>query len=154
TARNSPLSVYSVHEQIPRIVPHLMRKTAGKCIRLFANLAGQPASNSRLKTDALSSSGETEPPTDPASYLALFGNQPKTCQTSAPYFPQQTASYLSFAISNQDRFQKDLHALLEVRKELPALQTQLAAIKKSKNISFEEDIRPVFGGEFAVVEQS
>lgn len=153
-SRNSPLSVYFVHEQIPRIVKHLMRKTAGNFINLFDNLGGQSAWNLSFKNDALILSGESETANNKENYLELFGNQQKTSQTLYRYFPQHTASYLSFAISNQDRFQKDLHTLLEVRKELPALQTQFAAIKKSKNISFEEDIRPVFGGEFAVVEQS
>src|SRR5690606_10317109 len=153
-SRNSPLSVYFVHEQVPHIAKHLMRKTAGNFINLFDNLGGQSAWNLSFKNDALILSGESETANGKENYLALFGNQQKTSQTLYRYFPQHTASYLSFAISNQDRFQSDLRTLLEVRKELPALQAQFAAIKKSKNISFEEDIRPVFGREFAVVEQS
>ncbi|NGM64885.1 PQQ-like beta-propeller repeat protein [Sphingobacterium sp. SGR-19] len=153
-SRNSPLSVYFVHEQIPRIAEHLMRRNAGNFIKLFDNLGGQSAWNLSFKNDALILSGESETAHRKENYIELFGNQHKTSQTLYNYFPQNTASYLSFAISDTDSFRKDLLALLKQRGELPQLQAQFAEIKKSKDVSFEEDIHPIFGHEFALVEQS
>ncbi|PRD54518.1 hypothetical protein [Sphingobacterium gobiense] len=153
-SRNSPLSVYFVHEQIPRIAAHLMRRKAGHFIKLFNNLGGQSAWNLSFKNDALILSGESKTEHNKENYIELFGNQGKTSQTLYNYFPENTASYLSFAISDSDRFQKDLLALLKRRNELVQLQAQFAEMKKSKDVSFEEDIRPIFGREFALVEQS
>ncbi|PRD47932.1 NHL repeat-containing protein [Sphingobacterium haloxyli] len=153
-SRNSPLSVYFVHEQIPRIAAHLMRRKAGNFIKLFNNLGGQSAWNLSFKNDALILSGESKTTHNKENYIELFGNQGKTSQTLYTYFPENTASYLSFAISDSDNFRKDLLALLKRRNELLQLQAQFAEMGKSKDVSFEEDIRPSFGGEFALVEQS
>jgi len=153
-SRNSPLSIYFVHEQIPRIAEHLMRRKTGDFIRLFDQLGGQSAWNLSFKNDALILSGESETAHRKENYIELFGNQHKTSQTLYNYFPQNTASYLSFSISDPDSFRKDLLTLLEQRKELSPLKAQFAEMKKSKDISFEEDIRPIFGREFALAEQS
>lgn len=153
-SRNSPLSVYFIHNQIPRMAAHLMRRKAGNFIQLFDSLGGQSAWNLSFKNDALILSGESETAKKKENYIELFANQQKTSQTLYSYFPQTTASYLSFAISDTDRFRNDLLTLLKQRNELPPLQAQFAEIEKSKNISFEDDIRPVFGNEFAFVEQS
>ncbi len=153
-SRNSPLSIYFVHEQIPRIAEHLMRRNAGNFIKLFDHLGGQSAWNLSFKNDALILSGESETAHRKENYIELFGNQHKTSQTLYNYFPQNTASYLSFAISDSDSFRKDLLALLKQRGELSQLQAQFAEIKKTKDVSFEEDIPPIFGHEFALVEQS
>lgn len=153
-SRNSPLSVYFVHDQIPRIANHLMRRKAGNFIQLFDSLGGQSAWNLSFKNDALILSGESETVEKKENYIELFGNQRKTSQTLYNYFPQHTASYFSFAISDIDRFRDDLRALLKQRNELPQLQAQFAEMEKSKGISFENDICPAFGNEFAFVEQS
>ncbi|HLT86740.1 MAG TPA: hypothetical protein VKZ57_04060 [Sphingobacterium sp.] len=153
-SRNSPLSVYFVHEQIPRIAEHLMRRKAGDFIKLFDNLGGQSAWNLSFKNDALILSGESKTANRKENYIELFGNQHKTSQTLYNYFPENTASYLSFAISDSATFRRDLLTLLKQRGELPQLQAQFAEIKKSKDVSFDDDIRPIFGGEFALVEQS
>lgn len=153
-SRNSPLSVYFVHNQIPSIAAHLMRRKGGSFIKLFDNLGGQSAWNLSFKSDALILSGESETARKKENYIELFGNQRKTSQTMYTYFPQHTSSYLSFAISDTDRFRDDLQALLKQRNELPQLQAQFAEMEKRKDISFEEGIRPVFGNEFAFVEQS
>lgn len=153
-SRNSPLSIYFVHEQISQIAEHLMRRKTGDFIQLFKNLGGQSAWNLSFKNDALILSGESETAHRKEHYIELFANQHKTSQTLYNYFPQSTASYLSFAISDPDRFRNDLFSWLEQQKELPRLQAQFAEIKRSKDVSFEEDIRPIFGKEFALVEQS
>lgn len=153
-SRNSPLSVYFVHEQIPHIAKQLMRRKAGSVLQLFDAVGGRSAWNLSFKNDALILSGESETAKKTDNYLELFGNQQKTSQTLYNYFPEHTASYLSFAISDPERFQKDLHALLKQREEFSQLQAQFTEMKKSKSVSFEEDIRPAFGQEFALVEQS
>lgn len=153
-SRNSPLSIYFVHDQIPRIAEHLMRRKTGDFINLFDELDGQSAWNLSFKNDALILSGESETAQRKENYIELFSNQHKTSQTLYNYFPENTASYLSFAISDSDNFRKDLLALLKRREELAQLQAQFTEIKRNKDISFEEDIRPIFGQEFALVEQS
>lgn len=153
-SRNSPFSIYFVHEQIPRLAEHLMRRQAGSFIKLFDNLGGQSAWNLSFKNDALILSGESKIEEGRNSYLELFSEQRKTSQSLYQYFPEYTASYLSFALSDPFGFQKDLLSLLKLRDELTPLEVQFRAMEKSTGVSFDEDIHPVFGREFALVEQS
>ncbi len=153
-SRNSPLSVYFVHDQVPNIANHLMRNASGNFLRLFEHLGGQSAWNLNFKNDALILSGESETQHRKENYLEVFGQQSKTTQRLFNYFPENTASYLAFAVSNTSRFQQDLEAMFEKRGEWEKIQQQFGELKRSKDLSLVEDIRPIFGNEFAIVEQS
>jgi len=152
-SRNSPLSVYFVHNQIPEIAKHLMRRKYGKLIALFDSLGGQSSWNLNFKNDALILSGESEVDRKEEKYIELFGTQSKTTQRLYNFFPENTASYISFSISHNIRFQQELDGLLEKSGELRKIKNQLSEMEKNKKVSFEQDVRPVFGNEFAVVEQ-
>ena len=153
-SRNSPLSVYFVHDQLGALSQHLMRRKSGKALQLFEGLGGQSAWNLSFKSDALILTGESETVHKKENYLELFAAQQKSAQTLSGYFPEYTASFLSFAISDRRAFDTGLRALFEARKEASQLDAQFATIKESKNIDFTEDVRPVFAQEFAWVEQS
>src|SRR5690606_28802616 len=145
-SRNSPLSVYFVHNQVPEIAKLLMRKKYGKVISLFDSLGGQSAWNLNFKNDALILSGESQTE-HRDNYIELFGHQTKTTQSLHPYFPANTASYLSFSLSDKAQFHKNLWSLLEKREELKQIQAQLTEIKNSKNLSYDTDFLPLFSNE-------
>ncbi|TYP96179.1 hypothetical protein BC792_10778 [Sphingobacterium allocomposti] len=152
--RNSPMSVYFIHDQIPQIAKQVLRRKSGDTLGLFEQLGGKSAWNLNFKNDALILSGESETSGKKDNYLEIYGHQAKTTQSLYNVFPESTASYLSFAISDTARFRQDLTALFTARQELDQLQQQFSQIKRDKGVSFETDLRPAFGREFAVVEQS
>ncbi|KGE15547.1 PQQ-binding-like beta-propeller repeat protein [Sphingobacterium deserti] len=153
-SRNSPLSVYFVHEQIDGLSNKLLRKKPGSFLELFGNLGGQSAWNLNFKNDALILSGESETNKDLTNYLETFSHQNKTTQRLFNYFPENTASYLSFAISHPTRFNTDLQTMFQKRGEWEKLSASFNELARSKGISLDEDIRPIFGNEFALLEQS
>ncbi|MFD1768282.1 hypothetical protein [Sphingobacterium suaedae] len=153
-SRNSPLSVYFVHDQVNAIAKHVLRRKPGKTLNLFENLGGKSAWNLNFKNDALILSGESETAGNKENYLEIFSHQNKTTQGLYQFFPENTASYLSFAVSDRNRFQQDLAQLFVLRKEHEQLNRQFNELQKDKGVSFDKQIVPLFGDEFAVVEQS
>jgi len=152
--RNSPLRVYFVHDQLKNIAQQLMRSNYGQVISLFDNLGGQSAWNLNFKNDALILSGESETEQKKENYIELFSAQSKTTQELYQYFPESTASYLSFSLSSKERFQEDLKQLFRKRKEREKLQTLKESILKEKGVDIEKDLPRLLGNEFALVEQS
>ncbi|WP_085472215.1 PQQ-binding-like beta-propeller repeat protein [Sphingobacterium psychroaquaticum] len=153
-SRKAPLSVYFIHDQVKNMGSHILRSKYGKTIALFDNLGGQSAWNLNFKNDALILSGESETEHKKENYIELFSYQTKTTQSLYNYFPDNTASYLSFSISNNDRFKEDLRQLFEKRNELKTVNTLQENIQKQKGIHIGTDIGAILGSEFAVVEQS
>ncbi len=153
-SRNSPFSIYFMHDQITPISKTFMRNKAGYFLSLFDQLGGQSAWNMSFKNDALILSGESKTAHRKDNYLEIFSAQSKTTQRLFNYFPENTSSFLSFAISDQMKFFSDLKTLFTTRSEYAKMDDQLATISKSKNIDWEKDIRTLFSNEFAVVEQS
>jgi len=153
-SRNSPLSVSFSHGQLSEIANHLMHGKYGKTVSLFAGLGGRSVWNLYYKNDVLILSGESEIDRKGENYLELFSHQSKTPQNLYSFFPESTASYLSFSISDADRFRADLDALFAKRGELDRIKTGLAEAGERDAHSFERDLRPFFGNEFALVEQA
>lgn len=153
-SRNTPLSVYFVHDQVGPIAQHMMRSKYGKVISLFDQLGGQSAWNLNFKNDALILSGESETAHKKENYIELFSNQSKTTQELFNYFPETTASYISFSMSNKERFQEDLKQLFKKRKEWEKVNNMHLSVKKEKNLEIPQELTAFFANEFAVVEQS
>src|SRR5690606_11288261 len=51
--RNSPMSVYFIHDQIPQIAKQVLRRKSGDTLGLFEQLGGKSAWNLNFKNDAL-----------------------------------------------------------------------------------------------------
>ncbi|MGO1243366.1 MAG: hypothetical protein ACTMH4_04735 [Sphingobacterium sp.] len=153
-SRNSPLSVYFAHDQLSGIAKTFMRSKPANFLSLFEKLGGHSAWNLSFKNDALILSGESETSHKKDNYLEIFSAQNKTTQRLFNYFPENTSSFLSFAISNQQKFDSDLKNLFTLRSEYSKMDDQFAAISKNKNMNWEKEIRPIFSNEFALIEQS
>lgn len=152
--RNSPLSVYFVHDQVDAISQHILRKKNGSFLALFQQLGGQSAWNLNFKSDALILSGESETSGQRANYLEIFGQQNKVAQSLYQLFPEHTSSYLSFSISDRTLFQNALNKLFSERQESKKKEALAQTLKQDKGLSLEQDIFAIFGNEFAIVEQS
>lgn len=153
-SRNSPLSIYFAHQQITGIAKHFLRDQSGEFVRLFSEIGGESAWNLNYKNDALILSGESKMDPKQLSYLGLFAQQEKTIQKLYNYFPENTALYLEYSLSNKALFQSQLTELLGKRKEWEKLENQFAEMEKTKKISLKNDINPLFGNNFALVELS
>ena len=153
-SRNSPLSIYFVHNQITPIAKSFTRNKPGDFFTLIKQLEGQSAWNLSFKNDALILSGESETSHNKESYLELFSRQSKTTQRLFNYFPENTSSFLSFALSDQKQFYNDLKDLFTLRSEYAKMEDQLVTTSETTDMNWDSDIRTIFANEFAVVEQS
>ncbi|GHE23524.1 PQQ-like beta-propeller repeat protein [Sphingobacterium griseoflavum] len=153
-SRNSPLCVYFVHDQIDHIARHLMRGQPGSYLELFRSVGGQSAWNLNFKNDALILSGESETMRERKNYLEVFGRQSKTTQSLFNYFPENTASYMAFAISSSAMFHDDLQKMFDARGEADRLSNLFQQSAIDSELLTSKDTRQIFGNEFAIVEQS
>lgn len=150
-SKNSPLSVYFDHKQIPHITKQLIHRKPGQNISLFADLRGQSAWNINYKNDALMLVGESEVTND-SSYLSIFTNQSKTDQNLYTYFPSNTASYLEYSISDTTSFNKKLDSFFDKNDDRKRYMNHIQNVESSIKIDYEKNRRRIWGDNFATVE--
>ena len=150
-SRNTPLSVYFPHQQLPYAIKHFQRKEGGKFLDQFAGLDCQSAWNINFKQDALMLTGESELENTSENYLAVFRHQTKTTQNLYNYFPAATAVYMEYSFSNSEKFQADLSALFEARGNKAQIKTALDLIQDKTSPTGK--LRAALGKNFALIEQ-
>ncbi|MBE8719717.1 PQQ-binding-like beta-propeller repeat protein [Sphingobacterium pedocola] len=150
-SRNTPLSVFFPHQQLPAAVQQFQRTSSGTFLKQFEGLKGQSAWNINFKQDALMLTGESEIENTDGNYLALFRNQRKKTQYLYNFFPSATAVYMEYSVSNQRQFTEDLDDLFTFRKEKEKIYNQFKSQKDTIAIT---KFRQTLGTEFALIEQS
>lgn len=149
-SRNTPLSVYFPHQQLPAITKHFDQRNRGLFGRQFEGLLGQSAWNINFKQDALMLTGESDLENIAGNYLALFRNQRKTAQRLYNYFPASTAVYMNYSISDKKQFQEDLSKLLTFRKDNEKVNNPY---KEAKDSIATTKLGKALGTEFALIEK-
>lgn len=150
-SRNTPLSVFFPHQQLPSALQIFQRTSSGTFLNQFEGLKGQSAWNINFKQDALMLTGESEIENTEGNYLALFRNQRKKTQYLYNFFPSATSLYIEYSISDQQQFAKELDDLLTFRKEKEKIYNQFKSQRDTTTI-FE--FQKTLGLEFALIEQS
>ncbi|WP_140937561.1 PQQ-binding-like beta-propeller repeat protein [Sphingobacterium lumbrici] len=151
-SRNTPLSVFFPHQQLPSVLQQFQRTSSGTFLKQFEGLKGQSAWNINFKQDALMLTGESEIENTDGNYLALFRSQRKKTQYLYNFFPSATAVYIEYSISDQKQFTKDLNDLLTFRKERDKIYNQFKSQQQDTAAIFK--LQQALGLEFALIEQS
>ncbi|TZF84010.1 hypothetical protein FW774_11230 [Pedobacter sp. BS3] len=149
---NSPLNIYVNHQNLPGFLQRFISGKLSGNLSLLQQLSGFTSLNMNFKSDALMFNGISTVDTTQASYLNLFLRQQPVTTTLYKAFPAQTASYLSFGISNYKRYHAALSRLFEQRHELDKLKEQIQRIKAESGIDLDVNLKKYIGDEFALLE--
>ncbi|GGH23332.1 hypothetical protein FAZ19_13300 [Sphingobacterium alkalisoli] len=150
SSRNTPLSIFFPHQQLPTALEHFQRTSSGSFIKQFEELKGQSAWNINFKQDALMLTGESEVENTQGNYIALFRHQRKKTQYLHNFFPSSTAVYMEYSISDRRQFTDDISNLLKFRKENDRIYKQLTS-QQDTTVIYK--LQKALGLEFALIEQ-
>ncbi|MDF3076661.1 MAG: hypothetical protein K0S09_550 [Sphingobacteriaceae bacterium] len=121
---------------------------------LLKQASGYSTLNLNFKSDALMFNGIATVDTTTLRYFNLFRHQKPVSTTIIRAFPESTANYTAFAVSDYKQFNTGLNRLLNTRNELKKLQHQFDLLRASSGIDIDEDVKKYYGNEFAVLELS
>ncbi len=148
---NSLLKLHVVQHNLGGLAQHLTNGKGGAYLSLLENIGEQSSLHMNYKSDALIFSGFSEIKA-PEHYLSLFVSQSPVSQQIKHLFPANTATYLSFGISDFERFHAGNLALLEQEGQLAQMRDQHRIILDRNGVSIQDDLMPQWGDEFAIIE--
>lgn len=151
---NSPLTWHINHDRLFDFATGLMGNKPGDFVQLLAGLYGYSSLNMNFKSDALMFSGSSTSGVGTTNYLSLYLEQHPIEQTLKRGFPANTATYISFGISDFPLLHRGVVDLLTKRKVISQMQEQHRLIQNTAGVSIQEDLLPEWGNEFAVLELS
>ncbi len=149
---NSPFTWYISHGRLLDFASGLMSSNPGDFVQLLEGVSGYSTLHMNFKSDALMFSGSSSIDTASMNYLSLYSQQQPIEQTLKNVFPINTASYLSFGISDFTSLHQGVTQLLATRKEIAQMREQHRAIQNTSGVSIQEDLLPEWGDEFAILE--
>lgn len=150
--KNAPLTWYINHGQLFGLATGAMHTAPQHTVQLLDGLSGYSALHMNFKSDALMFSGNSTLDRDTAAYLSLYREQRPIEQTLASVFPANTASYLTFGISDFTALHSGITRLLTDRGELNQMLEQHRLIQRASALSVQDELLPEWGDEFAVIE--
>lgn len=149
--KNSLLKLHVIQKNMGRIARRLTAGSPGTYLSLLDSIQGPASLHMNYKSDALILSGFSELNTSD-QYLSLFTSESPVAQQVKHLFPANTATYLSFGISDFERFHRGNLALMEKSGRLSQMHDQHRIIEERNGVSIQEDLLPQWGNEFALVE--
>lgn len=149
--KNTPMTLYINHSRLTDLATTLMQAQPGDFIRLVTQTLGQSALQMNFNSNALMFSGNSTLDTS-SNYLALYSQQQPVTQDLKNVIPANTATYISFGISDFPQLHQGVLSLLTDRGELNQMQEQHRLIRERSKVSIQDDLLPEWGDEFAVLE--
>ncbi len=151
---NSPFNAFINHGTTFSFTRNFLRNKPDGNLQLLNQLKGFTSLNMNFKNDALMFNGISKVDTSSSNYLNLFLGQQPVITELKKAFPENTANYLSFGISNYPKFHSDLLKLLNKRKELRELSKQIDRLKNKYTINLDRDMASLWANELAVLQLS
>lgn len=154
SAGNSPLSLFINHNTLSSASGHIFSAGKASSYNFFESIRGVSTLNLNFKSDALMFNGITSPDTGKSEYLNIFLKQTAGENSLKKIITKNTATFLDFSFSNREKFSAELRRVLEKRKQLNKLETQVKNIATTTGINPNRDIEKNLGKEFALVQLS
>lgn len=150
--RNSIANLYINFSKIPGLINNFSsRKNPVETFALKA-IDACATLNINYQNNAFMFSGITEVNPKAKDYFNLFLTQKPGNTTLKNIVPYDAANYSFFYVSDFKKFRKGLDELFAKRNESAKLKTQLDNITKKHSINIEEELLPVIGPEFGVLQ--
>lgn len=150
---NSLINLFTDNLKIPGFINQFLRRKIDD-FPLFKDLQGFSTLSMNYRSDALLFNGITNTDTGQISYTNLFLHQKPVQNQIKRILPINTANYVSYGLSDYDRFHTDLKKLFSERNQLASLNEIISNIAKETGINPERDIRKFWGKEFATFQLS
>lgn len=151
---NSPFNIFINHASAFSFSKNFLRNQPDGNFLMLNQLKGFSVLNMNFKSDALMFNGIAKIDTSSASYINLFLSQNPVNNTLKKAFPINTASFITFGISDYKKFNSGLRNLFKKRNELQKLDNQITHLSEKYNINVERDIAELWADEFAVIQLS
>jgi hypothetical protein len=149
---NSPFNVFINHESTFTFLEKFLRNKASGNFMLLKQLEGSSILNMNFKSDAFMFNGISKPDPGTANYFNVFLNQKPVITTVKNMFPENTANFIAFGISDFALFHSNLLQLFKKRNELSKLTTQIGRINNNNGANTEMNIEKLWSNQFATVQ--
>lgn len=150
--RNSIANLYINFSKVPGLLNNFSsRKNPVETFALKA-IDACATLNINYQNNAFMFSGITEANPKSKDYFNLFLSQKPGNSTLKNMVPYDAANYSFFYVSDFKQFRKGLDELFSKRNESAKLKAQLDNITKKHSINIEDELLPVIGPEFGVLQ--
>lgn len=153
-AENDLLTLYVNQGQLFPLIDQMTKVKSGNVLNILKGFKGLSSLSMNYKSDALMFSGPSSLDSAKNTYLELFANQQAIPQELKKVLPENTATFVSFAVSDYKKFHADLKQLLQNRKQLNAMEQQFAHIRSAQKVAVDSTFIPLWGNEFGYLELS
>lgn len=150
--QSSPMNLFINHKAVSPALMHFLVGQPSDNLKLIKNIQGRSSLSLNFKSDALIFNGISVTDTLKANYLNIFLNQSTNDNHLKYVVPQNTASFLAFAVSNMDTYHNDLSNYFNKTSKLAKLKAQINEVKNKSGIDLNRDLKPQWDKEFVCVE--
>lgn len=133
--------------------PYFRRKLSDN-MELFESFSGYSSLELNYKTDVMMFNGISRISSAKDSYIPIFLNQKPVKNTIKLVMPYNTASSITYGISDYARYKKDLDVIFEARAELDTLNKQIETIISETGINPERDMIKLWAKEMSTLHLS
>ncbi|WP_169719442.1 PQQ-binding-like beta-propeller repeat protein [Olivibacter sitiensis] len=151
-AASNLLTLYLNQGQLLPTIQQMMSRKTGNVLNILKGWKGMTSLNLNYKSDAIMFSGPSDLDSARNMYLGLFAQQQAVPQTIKRAAPENTASFVSFALSDYTLFHAGLVQLLKNRKQLDGMNQQFAHIRTNQKVDIDSTFIPLWDNEFAYLE--
>ncbi len=148
---NSIANIYINYAALGTYLNNFSRKLEEPQLAGLKTLIASSVLNMNFKNEAFMFSGNTTADGSSKQFLNLFLNQEPQTITLKNLVPEETSSYLIYALSNRQKFEQDLQQLFRSRNEQKRLSRQIKNIAQKHGINLENELKNNnWGKEFGV----
>jgi hypothetical protein len=138
----------------PGFLKPYFRRKLSENMTLFESFSGYSSLELNYKTDVMMFNGISRISSAKDSYIPIFLNQKPVKNTIKLVMPYNTASSITYGISDYSRYKKDLDVVFEARAELDTLNRQIEKIRSETGINPERDMIKLWAKEMSTLNLS
>jgi hypothetical protein len=143
-----------INNNKPGFLKPFFRRKLSDNIELFENLSGYSNLVMNYKSDVMMFNGITSLSSQKDDFIPIFLNQKPVQNTIKLVMPYNTASSLSYGISNYTKYKQDLDLIFEARTELDTLKKQIKSIMAETGINPNRDMVKLWAKEMSTLHLS
>jgi len=148
---NIDLNIYLNHKELPKYAKELFSETFGERLKGSASLADWSEIDLTQKNEELLFNGFSFMGDSQNNYLGIFLHQKPDSFKLAEVFPAETSFFLSYMISNNEKFFQDYENLLDKKNGLEEYKNSLAEINSLYGLDLQKTIADNMDGCVAMV---
>ncbi len=150
---NALAHLFINYNKVGFLKPFFRRKLSDN-MELFESFRGYSSLVLNYKTDVMMFNGISRISSAKDSYISIFLHQKPVKNTIKLIMPYNTASSITYGISDYSVYKKDLDQLFEARNELDTLKKQIKTITSETGINPDRDMIKLWAKELSTLHLS